>query len=129
MSFPLARALGRTFILPAEDAPAAGRVRGVEVFGAPDLASVLHHLRGEVPLGAPTAQPQRAARVDLADVRGQAVARRALEIAAAGAHHVLLLGPPGCGKSLSEGRRGASRGCRGASSSFGRNWTIEGDRL
>ena len=44
---------------------------------------------------------------DLADVRGQAQARRALEIAAAGAHHLLLVGPPGSGKTLLASRLGS----------------------
>lgn len=98
----LARALGRTLIVPSSDAAVAARVPGADVLGADDLIGVVQHLRGEVPLGvAAEVRPwAHGASVDLSEVRGQAVARRALEIAAAGAHHLLLVGPPGCGKSM-----------------------------
>jgi magnesium chelatase family protein len=98
----LARALDRALIVPEADAAAAATVPGVQVFGAPDLDAVIRHLRSEVRLG--TAGDLRvrstASTVDLSEVRGQLTARRALEIAAAGAHHVMLMGPPGCGKSM-----------------------------
>ena len=85
--------------------PAAGEaalVDGIEVVGVSDLAEVVEVLRGsrrpaEV-VAAPTTMGD--ATLELADVRGQPVARRAVEIAAAGSHHLLLAGPPGCGKSM-----------------------------
>jgi magnesium chelatase family protein len=98
----LARDVGRALVLPRESAAAASRVPGVEVFAADSLLDVVAHVRGERPLAAPQggAQGRRAPSLDLLDVRGQPRARRALEIAAAGAHHVWMSGPPGCGKSM-----------------------------
>jgi magnesium chelatase family protein len=97
-----ARARSRRLILPASSAAQAALVPGVEVLAAADLAAVVAHLRGErpLPVATPVDRPPRPEGVDLADVRGQALARRALEIAAAGGHHLLLWGPPGCGKSM-----------------------------
>ena len=103
-------ALGvRRVVLPAAQASEAALVADLDVVGADDLDEVCALLRGE---RAPRAQPpcpasRRSARsgadavqADLEEVRGQAEARRALEVAAAGGHHLLLLGPPGCGKSM-----------------------------
>ncbi len=97
----LARRLDRTLVVPRSSASAAMLVPGARVVGARSLEEVVGWLSGKAlePVGAPPAQPP-AASVDLSEVRGQAVARRALEIAAAGGHHLLLLGPPGCGKSM-----------------------------
>ena len=98
----LARELGRTLILPRGCAAQAALVPGVDVLAADCLDDVLQHLAGVRPLEAATSGTRRAAQhgVDLADVRGQPVARRALEIAAAGGHHLLFSGPPGCGKTM-----------------------------
>ena len=98
-----ARRAGASLLLVGESAaPEAALVDGLRVAPVHDLAELHAVLAGEavareaepapcvVPVGGP----------DLADVRGQAVARRAVELAAAGGHHLLLAGPPGCGKTM-----------------------------
>jgi len=97
-----ARRDGRAFILPAASAGEAALVRDVVVHPAGSLLAVCGHLTGRAPL--PVLEGNVAATVsalpDLADVRGQPQARRVLEIAAAGGHSLLLVGPPGTGKSM-----------------------------
>ena len=81
----------------------AAVVPGVEVYGVDGFVSLVRHLHGEVlltPEKEMTPQPTRSIGVDMAQIKGQMRARRALEIAAAGGHNMLLVGPPGCGKTL-----------------------------
>jgi len=93
---------GRAFVLPASVAREAALARRATILPARTLLEVCGHLTGEAPLSPQEALPEGEppACPDLADVRGQAHARRALEIAAAGAHSVLLSGPPGTGKTM-----------------------------
>lgn len=98
----LARAQGKGVLLPRECAAQVAMVPGVEVRCADSLEEVVEHFNHGRPLPEipQPAQHRPPADLDLSDVRGQPVARRALEISAAGGHHLLLMGPPGCGKSM-----------------------------
>jgi magnesium chelatase family protein len=93
-------------VVPADNAAEAAIVRGVEVYGVRTLSEVVGLLTGELDL-APTPSPDvegmlRTARapIDFAEVRGQESVKRALTIAAAGSHNILLLGPAGTGKTM-----------------------------
>lgn len=90
-------------VVPAANAGEAGLVDGLRVVPARTLSEVVGFLRGEkrsMPPSTPETEPPAASAVDLAEVRGQAQARRALEVAAAGGHNLLMVGPPGAGKTM-----------------------------
>ena len=95
----------KEIFIPQENAAEGKLIQGIKVYTASSLQEIVEHLTGKkllVPLPKENIlqNKQRIYHVDFADIKGQLVARRALEIAAAGGHSIMMIGSPGCGKTM-----------------------------
>ena len=97
-----AAAASRDLIRPHDCGSEVAWAEGLSIIAPPSLTSLVNHIHGRQVLHPPTPKmaPARQNMPDLADRKGQDTARRVLEIAAAGGHHLLMVGLPGVGKSM-----------------------------